>query len=105
MMGWILAAIFFVLLVAVSVLLLRATTRLLQFDEVLGAIVSPMENYAEKLRKIGKAEGLLHDHPEVVAFHRANMEMLAALEGAIVAVKEGQPPQIEPPKGNPPEYE
>lgn len=81
-------------------LLIRASKRLLQFDSLLQSIVDPLYEYRNELARIATAEGLLHDHPEVLAFHRANMVMLERIEAAIKSVKEGRPQ--EKPKGLPP---
>lgn len=83
---------------------LRATKRLFQFDTLFQLIVEPMHEYRSELAKIATAEGLLHDHPEVIAFHRANMIMLEKIDAAIKAVTDGQP-QPEKPKGLPPQVE
>lgn len=96
--------IIFLLLVALGFagfFLVRAAKRLFEYDELMSVIVAPMEEYADELRKIASAEGLLHDHPEVLAFHRANMVMLGKLDEAISSIKESRPqePKV---KGLPP---
>lgn len=100
-MVWALVIFLTLMLGGTSFLLWRATSRLLEFDELLRTIVDPMQEYAEELRKIATAEGILHDHPEVIAFHRANMKMLRSIDAAIVSLRETQP-QSEP-KGLPPQ--
>lgn len=81
---------------------LRATKRLFEFDTLFQMIVDPMHEYRNELAKIASAEGLLHDHPEVMAFHRANMIMLEKIDAAIKAVQAGQP-QPKKPEGLPPQ--
>ncbi len=95
MWGWILAAFFFVLLCGAVTLLVRASKRLLEFDELLRVMVDPMQEYADALRKLVSSEGLLHDHPEVVAFHRANLELMRLLDENISAIKAGRPTKKE----------
>lgn len=90
-MGWVLATLFFLLLCGAGFLLVRASKRLLEFDELLGTIVGPMQEYSNALRKLTSSEGLLHDHPEVVSFHRANVELLRLIDENISAIKAGRP--------------
>jgi hypothetical protein len=78
-------------LAAETVLLVRATRRLLQFDAVFQMIVEPMQEYSIVLRKLSSGEGLLHDHPEVMEFHRANLFLLTQMDAAIRAVREEHP--------------
>lgn len=102
-MAWFLAAFFFVLFFGTAFLLVRATKRLLQFDEFFQSILIPMQEYRDGLRRIATAEGILHDHPEVIAFHRANMQMLQVIEKTLETIKQGKP---EEPKqlSNPPRF-
>ncbi len=90
-MAWIFVAILALALAAETFLLVRASRRLLQFDEIFQMIIEPMQEYSNALRKIASAEGLLHDHPEVVEFHRANMNLLAHIDAAVRAVREERP--------------
>jgi hypothetical protein len=103
-MVWIFTAFLLLVVCALSFLCWRLTTRLFEFDELLRSIIDPMHDYAEELRKIASAEGLLHDHPEVLAFHRANMQMLARIDAAITSIREVQP-QEPVPQGLPPQVE
>ena len=96
MLPWFLFILFLLLSVTLGLLLVRATRRLLQFDELLQIIIDPMRDYQAELEKIATAEGLLTDHPEVIAFHRANMTMLAKIDAAITLLKEEGPPPQEP---------
>lgn len=102
-MVWGLLVIFALWAGTATFFLIRASKRLLEFDELFQVIIDPMEEYAAALRKITTAEGLLHDHPEVLAFHRANMDLLRKIDLAITSVKENRPLKQEEPKGNPPE--
>ena len=97
-MGWALAVFLFLYSVGSTFLLVRAARRVLQFDAVFQTIIDPMQLYADTLRRITTAEGLLHDHPEVLAFHKANMELLFQIDRALEAVKQGRPQQEKRPK-------
>jgi hypothetical protein len=100
MMVWVFLAVVFVWAGLATWAAVRASKRLLQYDELLGLIIDPMQEYRDELSRIATAEGLLHDHPEVVAFHRANMKMLSKIEAAVSSVRENRPQQE--PKGLPP---
>ena len=90
-MVWIIIA-FLVIALGVSVYLLwRATVRLLQFDTIFQMIIEPMQEYAQVLRKLTSGEGLLHDHPEVLEFHKANVNLLRQIDAAVKAVREERP--------------
>lgn len=102
MLPWTLFIITLLIAGGLGALLLRATRRLLEFDELFRVIIDPMQEYQDELSKIAKAEGLLTDHPEVIAFHRANVIMLAKIESALKTLKEGRPEQTEV-KGLPPQ--
>lgn len=104
MVPWILVVFLLLVCSGLVWLLLRAARRLLEFDELLRIIIDPMQEYQAELAKIATAEGLLTDHPEVVAFHRANVVMLAKINAAITSVKEARPQEPEV-KGNPPVVE
>jgi hypothetical protein len=69
--------------VGLAFLLVRIGRRLLQFDEALAILTEPMQDYAEYLKKVMDAEGVLHDSPEIVAFHKANRNALKLIEGVI----------------------
>lgn len=106
MAAWVFVFVLALLLVVSLLLLRRATARLFEFDEIFRIIVDPMDEYAAVLRRLASAEGLLHDHPEVVAFHRANMKMLLSIESAVASVKLALPPTPkDEPKGLAPEAE
>lgn len=72
-------------------LLVRASKRLLQFDELFNLILEPMRSYSDVLRRVTKSEGILHDHPEVLDFHRANMELLQRIDQAVISIQEARP--------------
>lgn len=80
--------VIFVLLLLSTFLLWKSTKRLLEFDDMFQRIIQPMSEYSETLSRITSAEGILHDHPEVVEFHRANVKLLAEINGSINSVKE-----------------
>ncbi len=90
-MLWGLTIIFAVWAGAATFLLVRASKRLLQFDSIFRMIVEPMQIYADELKKITTAEGLLHDHPEVLQFHRTNMNLLTQIDAALAAVRQEHP--------------
>lgn len=90
-MAWVLAIIFFLLFVATSFLLLKALRRLFDFDDLYQQILEPMHEYSMELKKIVSSDGLLHDHPEVLAFHRANMRMLQKMDESIKTIQEAKP--------------
>lgn len=95
-MGWFFAVLFALLFSGSTFLLVRATRRLLEFDRLFEAIVDPMQAYADTLRRITTAEGILHDHPEVIAFHKANMEILFHMDRAIASIRSGRPEKKRP---------
>jgi hypothetical protein len=103
-MVWVFTVLLFLIVCALSFICWRLVIRLFEFDELLRSIIDPMNDYAEELRKVASAEGLLHDHPEVLAFHRANMQMLARIDAAIASIKEVQPKEPVP-QGLPPQVE
>lgn len=86
-------------------LLLKASRRLLQFDDLFQQIVGVLDAYSSDLVKMSSADldGILVDHPEVEAFHRRNMsarrEIQRALE-TLVAVSPRRPkrPVLELPR-------
>jgi cell fate (sporulation/competence/biofilm development) regulator YlbF (YheA/YmcA/DUF963 family) len=90
-MAWILVAFLAPMLTVAVLLLVRASRRMLDFDELFQQILTPMQEYSAELKKISTAEGLLHDHPEVLAFHRANMRMLQKMDAAIKIIQEAKP--------------
>lgn len=101
-MAWVLVVFLLLIVGALVFLLIRATRRLFEYDELLKFIVGPMQDYAHTLRKIATTEGLLLDNPEVLEFHRANLELLAKIDSAITSIHEARPPEQEP-KGLPPQ--
>jgi hypothetical protein len=74
-----------------TVLLVRATRRLLQFDDIFGEIVGSLTGYADDLRKMSSG-GVLLDHPEVTKFHNRNLKTLKALDAAVKKVEGIRPP-------------
>lgn len=99
------AVVILTLLSGLSIALLyRATQKLFEFDNIFQRIIDPMKLYREELNKIATAEGLLHDHPEVIAFHRANARMLQNIEAAIAEVIQTRPTKKDKVKGRRPEF-
>lgn len=90
-MAWVLVVVFAMLLTVETLLLIRASRRMLDFDELFQQILQPMQEYSAELKKISTAEGILHDHPEVLAFHRANMAMLQKMDASIKIIQEAKP--------------
>lgn len=90
-MAWALVITLFVALCGSVFLLWRATSRLLQFDSIFQMIIEPMHEYSNVLRKLTSGEGVLHDHPEVMQFHKANVGLLRSIDAAIQAVKLERP--------------
>jgi len=90
-MVWALVVILALLLTTSIFFLVKALRRMLDFDELFQQILEPMQEYSVELKKISTAEGLLHDHPEVLAFHRANMRMLQKMDAAIKIIQEAKP--------------
>lgn len=90
-MVWILVAFLVLALVTTAFLLYRATSRLFQFDTIFQMIIDPMQEYAVVLRKLTSGEGLLHDHPEVMEFHKANINLLRQVDAAVKAIREERP--------------
>lgn len=90
------AFIVFLLLIigGLSFLLVRASRRLLQFDEVFEHIVPVLEDYGGELKRTLSA-GLLEDHPEVVAFHKLNVFALSKID-AITEMARAMRPKKQP---------
>lgn len=79
-----------------ALLLLRASRRLLQFDDLFQQTVGVLDVYSSDLVRMSSADldGILVDHPEVEAFHRRNMSARREIQGileALVAVSPRRP--------------
>jgi hypothetical protein len=77
-----------------TLLLIRAGKRLLQFDMIFQMIVEPMQEYSDTLKKLTTGEGLLQDNPEVMQFHRTNVNLLKQIEASLEAVRQEHPRKI-----------
>lgn len=76
-------AIFFIILLLLALgatifLLVRAAKRLLQFDELFQRTWVVLSDYAIDLTDLTKGD-LLLDNPEVIKFHKRNMNALAEI--------------------------
>lgn len=79
---------------AATLLVVRAGKRLLQFDTIFQMIVEPMQEYSDTLKKLTTGEGLLQDNPEVMQFHRTNVNLLKQIEASLEAVRQEHPRKI-----------
>lgn len=78
---------------ALVFLLIRATRRLLEFDELWQQILPVLLGYADDLRKMLSLD-LLTDNPEVVAFHKRNLRMLSEIDEIAKSVRSVAPQRI-----------
>lgn len=71
------ALILLLVAVAEAWLLIRASRRLLQFDDLFQRTVDVLDSYSSDLTRMVSADidGILADHPEVESFHRRNMSV------------------------------
>jgi hypothetical protein len=88
-----LTIVMLVLTNAVTVfLLVRAARRLLQFDEIFSGILPVLTDYSVDLARMTKGD-LLLDNPEVLKFHKRNMNALANIEMITKEITEVAPPR------------
>lgn len=95
-----LVIIFLLLLVAaLSILLVRATKRLLQFDDIWQGILPELESYSADLARMASADldGILVDHPEVLTFHKRNLRAKKVIESILDSVTQMTPERKKPP--------
>jgi len=71
-------------------LLIRASRRLLEFDDIWSGILPVLVDYAVDLRQMSSGD-LLLDNPEVVKFHKRNLNALATIESIAQQVAEIKP--------------
>lgn len=71
-----------------SILLVRASRRLLQFDDLFQDLVAVLEEYSADLTKMVSADldGVMVDHPEVIAFHQRNMRARRAVQSSLESI-------------------
>lgn len=102
-----LLATFVVISLVEGALLVRASKRLLQFDEVLQGIVPVLDSYSEDLKRMSSAEmdGILVDHPEVLTLHKRNQAHKKAIESVVDSVTKLTPARPKAPKLPRPDWE
>lgn len=104
-MIWVLVGALATLCIFEGALLWKASGRLLRQDSALESAADTLTEYGEDLRKMASG-GVLASHPEVVAFHRRNVEALKGLLTAIGRIEDartmrvpskrvGLPPKVE----------
>lgn len=102
MLLFVLASLELIVIVMLSFVVVRFSKRLLQYDDLVDAISEPMMSYAADLKRMSSGD-LLIDNPEVLAFHRRNLEMLSEIESVTWSVTNGR--RVRTPKSNPPSVE
>ena len=90
--------------VVAGVLLARAAMRLFQYDDICRNILPILEDYSEDLTKLAKGD-LLIDNPEVLAFHRRNLQAVKDLDATVGSVLSVVPPRPKKPVGSRPVVE
>lgn len=81
------ASISVILNVGMGAVLFRFSKRLLQFDDIWERVLPVLFEYAEDLRKMVSAD-LLLDNPEVIRFHKRNMQALADIDAITESTRE-----------------
>lgn len=96
----ILLAISVALNFAMGRLLVRASRRLIQFDDVFQGIMPVLEQYSDDLARMSSADldGILVDHPEILAFHRRNLVAKTAIESIVDSVSRMTPKRPKAPE-------
>jgi hypothetical protein len=95
-------ALFFVLVsLAEGLLLFRAARRLLQFDDLFQDTAEVLDGYSSDLAEMSSADldGILVDHPEVIAFHKRNMRArrdVQSILDSVTAVSPRRPRRRDP---------
>lgn len=79
---WVAIVVLSILLLAASLLLLRATRRLLQFDEIFSYLVDDIQVNLEYFEKLANTT-LVSNAPEVVQVHK-NMQIMGQRLGEFV---------------------
>lgn len=93
-MTWLVIIFFLVLLICLLVsLLVRASRRLLQFDDLLQETLHVLDRYSDDLLKMtsGNIDGTLVDNPEVMGFHARNVRTRLEIQGAVDAISTVSP--------------
>ncbi len=100
-------AFFIMLSIVEGALLIRASKRLLQFDDVFQGITPVLEGYSSELKRMSSVDlnGILADHPEVLAFYKTNQAHKAAIESVVDSVTKMTPPREKPSRLPKPEWE
>lgn len=88
-MIWFIFFIFLLVIIGLLFILVRATRRLIEYDDLWQAILPVLQDYGDDLAKMSSAnlDGILVDHPEVLNFHRRNRlakQQIESLVGSIV---------------------
>lgn len=85
---------------ALGRLLYRATQRLLQFDDIFQSIHPVLSEYSDDLKRMssGDLDGILVDHPEILAFHRRNLAARVAVESIVDSVTKTRPERKKKPR-------
>lgn len=82
--------------------IVRGGRRLFEFDEIFQEILPPLIAYGNDLKEMSSADldGILVDHPEVLRFHKRNLQARQEIESVIDSVTNIAPPR---PKARTPE--
>lgn len=77
----------------------RAFRRLLQFDDIFQGIMPVLDSYSKDLEEMSSADldGILTDHPEILAFHRRNLAAKRDIESVVDSVTKMGPERREAP--------
>lgn len=83
-----------------TALLVWATRRLIQYDDIFQSILPVLEEYGKDLEKMSSADldGILVDHPEVLRFHRRNRIAKQQIESLVDSVTKLAPERKPPPE-------
>ena len=89
----VLTSLLFLVAATEGFLLWRAVTRLLQYDQVFGAIAPVLESYSVDLKRMVSADvnSSLFEHPEVLDFHKRNLRALEEISSITESVSDIRP--------------
>lgn len=89
----IIVALLGALLAIATFLLIRATRRLLEFDELWDDVTTVLIAYESDLRVMssGDLSEVAMDHPEIITFHRRNLRALSDIEKITRSLKARKP--------------
>jgi len=84
--------------VMAALLIVRAVRRLLQYDDIFQGILPELTKYSEDLSRMSSADldGIMVDHPEVLAFHKRNQRALKTVKSIVDSVTKIVPERKKP---------